>query len=388
VRESGLYSYVLMDGMIAQTLGPSSGIVDGVDTVLELGLAPLLNPEKCPFAVQKFRAHKTNASVFVYQGTMYVYSLGTAAAVNTATGDNAWVKLLCDLVVAYRPFQLYVANFSRLLRSADWAGQLMKALETACTVVDASGHVIDVNTGHGRMMWQMLAMASDFERDMIRQRLFAGMVNKHSRGQWIHGPDAVPPGYKLVDDRIVLDDTQVEAVRQLIHLLADSTLSDRQVLDAAGVLGLSSSKIRRLYGEDATYTEVKRSGPKVKALTRHLTLWRTGELETRIPSPYRGVTRIRGLDIVDPDPPRHHGYAVFRYKLEVPRGGWASDDIFDRAAGRPEARAATLGRRGATRRRRRPLSGWATCIDDAGRTQVITGTGAHYIVVRHDPEPT
>lgn len=388
-RESGQYSYLLMDGMIAQTLTPCLATVEGVNEVLEQGIAPLTSPETCGFDVRRHRAHRTNASVFTHKGSVYVYSLGSAAAVNTANGDNAWVRLLCDLIVAYRPRRLHVANFSRLLRCASFMSDLMTAVETAGTVIVAGGFEIDLNSTQGRILWQTLSMVSDLERDMINQRLFAGLINKYLRGAWVLGAESVPPGYKVVDGKLALDRDQVDAVRDFIRLLADPTLSDRQIIDAAGASGLSSPTIRRHHGEGATFTDVRRSGPKVNAMYRHLETWQTGTLELRIKSAYRGVTQIRGVDIVDPDPPLHHGFAVLRYDLEAPEGGWATDEIFDRARGRRAARADYLGR-GAPRHkpRRRPFSGWARAVNADGRTEFLSGTAANYILMREEPPTT
>lgn len=171
-RESSMYSYALMEGMVTQTLAPHLN-VPGVREVYAAGISPLTAPESCPFRVLPLRAHRTNAAVFAHEGSVYLYSLGTAAQVNTPEGDNAWMKVLIDFVLQWRPRNLYVANFNRLIRSALFSGELMKAVEATGTVLWANGIRIDLNDGQGRVLWQTLAMLSDLERESIVQRLFA-----------------------------------------------------------------------------------------------------------------------------------------------------------------------------------------------------------------------
>ena len=104
-RESSMYSYVLMEGMVAQTLAPHLSL-PGVQDVYDAGISPLTDPTACPFQVHTLRAHRTNAATFAHMGSVYLYSLGTAAQVNTPDGDNAWMKMLIDLVLQWGPRNL------------------------------------------------------------------------------------------------------------------------------------------------------------------------------------------------------------------------------------------------------------------------------------------
>lgn len=390
-RESSMYSFALMEGMVTQTLAPHLSL-PGVREVYAAGITPLTAPEQCPFRVHTLRAHRTNAATFAHEGSVYLYSLGTAAQVNTPDGDNAWMNVLIDFVRQWRPRNLYVANFNRLIRSALFSGELMKAFEATGTVLWANGIRIDLNEGQGRVLWQTLAMLSDLERESIVQRLFAGVINKYGRGEWILTEEAVPPGYRLVDSRPVLDHDQVDEVRHLITLLADPRLSARQVVDAAGEIGLTSATIQRVHGPDATYADVRRADSKVRSLVRTVPTWSSGIYEARLPNPFRGVDHIGEIRVVDPTPKKPHGFVAFTYELELPEGGWGTADVLAAAARRTSERRRALNRgevlngAGAHRRRRRPLAGWASAAGRDGSVRFLSGDGTNYLVMHQDPD--
>ncbi len=391
-RESSLYAHALMEGMITQTLAPYLHL-PGVAEVLEAGVSPLVDASGSGFRVHRLRGHRTNSVLFASKACMFLYSLGSAASVNTPEGDNAWMRVLCDFIREFRPANLYVANFNRLVRSALWSGELMRAVEEAGTVLWANGIRIDLGDPQGRVLWQTLAMLSDLERESIVQRLFAGTVNKYGRGEWILNAEAVTPGYHLESDRVVLDPNQVDAVRHVIGLLADPQLSARQVVDAAGAAGLTSPTIQRVHGEDATIADVRRADAAVRVLLGHVPVWATGTYEARLPNPYRGATRIGTLPVVDDDPPHARGFVVFTYQLEVPDGGWAEPAVLAAAARRRVARQEALDRGGAANggaahRKRRPFSGWAAVTDETGARCYLSGDNARYLVMRQDPDPT
>jgi hypothetical protein len=389
-RESSMYSFSLMEGMVTQTLAPYLNL-PGVREAYGAGIAPLTAPESCPFQVHTLRAYRTNAATFAHEGSVYLYSLGTAAQVNTPEGDNAWMNLLIDFVRQWRPSNLYVANFNRLIRSALFSGEAMKTFEATGTVLWANGIRIDLNDGQGRVLWQTLAMLSDLERESIVQRLFAGVINKYGRGEWILTDEAVPPGYNLVDGRVALDHSQVDQVRHLIGLLADPTLSARQIVDAAGGIGLTSPTIERVHGAGATYADVRRADSKVRSLVRLVPAWLTGVYEARLPNPFRGVDRIGELDVVDPTPERPHGFVVFTYQLELPDGGWGTREVLAAAGRRSSERRRALNRGevpngGAAHRRRRPLAGWASATGGDGSVRFLSGDGSNYLVMHQDPD--
>ena len=104
VRESAMYSNVLMIGMIAQTLqrwihlpGVRDVLALSIDP-LKKGKAPLLNGK--PLQLSTFNSNKNRAVLFEHEGVMYLYSMGSAATRNADFDDhsNAFVELLCTVI--------------------------------------------------------------------------------------------------------------------------------------------------------------------------------------------------------------------------------------------------------------------------------------------------
>lgn len=382
-RESGTNSDVLMEGMISQTLTPHCDIA-GVADVLKEGLGPLKRHTQ--FATHAIRKANMNAVVFIHEGSLYLYSMGSAASRN-ADGDNDFTTLLSELIAVFKPETIYVANFNRLVRSAAFAGELMSAVEQVGTKIDAGTMVLDLDTGPGRVLWQTLAMVADLERESINHRLFAGLVTKYRRGEWILAPTSVPPGYTLNNmKKVVLDPSQIRRVRLLIELLADNSLTDRQVIDICGEAGMTSGVIKNLHGPDATYLDVQNAYSLVRTLVDHVKALADGRYRVEIPSPYRSETQIDGLTMLPGDKKHKQGYVAFDYELPSPPEGWGDPALLRAAAcrrtSRKSARAANR-RRGRTPSQRRPLSGWSTTQDEFWEYKIASHS-TYYSLLRRE----
>jgi DNA invertase Pin-like site-specific DNA recombinase len=261
VRESPQYDYVLMEGMIGQTVGRLLHL-PGADEVLAAGIGPVRGSG--PFLTFEYRKHGTTAVMFEHAGVLYLYSLGSAAKANINDQENAFVELLIDVLEHYRPRNVYVATFSRLVRSTEFAGRLQRAMNAHVDVIHSGNQQIRPKTTDGKIMWSMLALIADMERDLIVQRLFAGTCNAYQRGRWVLNDEAVPPGYVLdpVTKKVSPDESLVEPVRLLLTMMADPTITSRRVVDAAGEAGLTSETVKRLYGPDATFADIVRADSK------------------------------------------------------------------------------------------------------------------------------
>ena len=224
-RESPLHGFVLMEGLIGQTVGSLTHL-PGAAEVLAAGLSPLRG--QSPFQTFQYRKNKTNAVAFEHEGVLYLYSLGSAAQQNKGTSDNAFIDFLCDVLEHFRPRNLYVATFSRLVRSTEFSGKLHGVVKRNVDLVHCGSTVIDPRTTGGKAIWSTLAMVADMERDSIVQRLFAGTCNKYLRGEWILGDESVPPGYRRNDrGDVEVDPSAVDAVRVLLTLMPDKSISAR-----------------------------------------------------------------------------------------------------------------------------------------------------------------
>lgn len=349
MRESSAYNYVLMEGMIEQTLSKCSGKVPGADDLREIGIQALIDPEK--YGGYEIRAGGTRAVVLERDGTIFLYSAGSAAA-RDVEGDNAFVQLLKGLVAKYQPQTVWAAALTRLVRSPEFAGGLMQVMMDEVELVEAEV-AIDLRTPHGKILWQVLAMISAVERDMIVARHTAGRINQWKRQAWIPSR-SLPPGYRLDDDRQVhLDDTQVDAVRKMLRILADPHITPQQVCNRIGALGISNPYIRKTHGPNATYADVRHPSSAMKTLTGWLHTYETGSYTVTWPNPFPGVKEVGGVPVEESDKHRH-GVLRFEYTLPLPEGGWASGDVFAAASTR---RRTKTPRGGAAHRDVPPLAG-------------------------------
>lgn len=379
VRESPQYDNILLEGMIGQTVGRLLHL-PGADEVLAAGLSPVVGPS--PFREFRIRKHRTNMVLFAHCGVLYMYSQGSAAAANTNDHENAFVELLVDVIEHYRPVNMYVATFSRLVRSTEFAGRLQRAVNRNVDVVHYGEQQLRPRTPDGKIMWTMLALLADMERDLIVQRLFAGLCTAYQRGMWILNEEAVPPGYVFdPETRLVHPDPEmVEPVRALLTMMGDPTLTARRVLDEAGGMGLSSAKVRRLYGQDATFTDVSRADSKLASLVDWIDTYETGRTTITYSNPFPGATSFGSLK-VEGAGPHEPGVVRFTFDWGLPEGGWASPDVFEAARNRNRGTKERRRSGGAAHVRRKPFAGWVDW-EDGAHCYHLSGTSSHYIVQR------
>ena len=395
VRESDMYSNVLMIGMIAQTLQRWIHL-PGVSDVLALGLDPirkgkatLLNGK--PLQLSTFNTNKNRAVLFEHEGVMYLYSMGSAATRNADFNDhsNAFVELLCTVIETYRPRNVNVATFNRLIRSTEFAGRLQTSVKAHVDVLNYGGESMRPNTTTGSLVWGLLVMMAAMERDSITQRLFAGLCHKYNSTAWIFGKEAVPPGYILdpTTKKVTVDQTKVAAVRSLLVMMADKSLTARAVMDEAGRLGITSATVKRIHGDGATFENIQRADSRLASLVDWIPTYATGLVDMAYTNPFHGATSYPGLTVEGADE-KNPGHVRFRYDwglpapdADFPDGGWATPEVLSAAKERTKGTKSRRGTGGAKHNQRKPLSGWV-CWTDGDHNFHLSGTSAAYIVLR------
>ena len=95
---------------------------------------------------------------------------------------------------------------------------------------------IDTTTAAGKMVFRMLAVLAEFERDQISERTAVVMQHKKSKGERV---GAIPYGYQLKGDGITLVECQEEqAVITQAKSLHTAGLSLRKIADELDTRGL------------------------------------------------------------------------------------------------------------------------------------------------------
>lgn len=114
---------------------------------------------------------------------------------------------------------LVVYSLSRLARNTAHTLELANELERRGADLVSLSEKIDTTSAAGKMVFRMLAVLAEFERDTVAERTKMAMNFKRSQSQRI---GSVPYGKRLADDGVTLIDDAVEQaiialVRSLRH---------------------------------------------------------------------------------------------------------------------------------------------------------------------------
>jgi DNA invertase Pin-like site-specific DNA recombinase len=139
---------------------------------------------------------------------------GLAAAMQAATEHQA---------------ALVVYSLSRLSRSTGHCIKLADQLNKAGANLVSLSEQLDTTSAAGRMVFKMLAVLAEFERDQLAERTRNAMQHKRTKGERV---GTIPFGYNLAADGINLEANteQLEAV-DLIRQLRKSGLSYQAIAD-------------------------------------------------------------------------------------------------------------------------------------------------------------
>ncbi|GIF98333.1 recombinase family protein [Catellatospora citrea] len=139
-----------------------------------------------------------------------------------------------DTLLVYR-----VDRFSRRLR--DLVG-LLDELTDAGVVFRSATEPFDTSTPVGRMLVQMLGVFAEFEREVIIDRVIAGMERKAAKGLWNGG--SVPYGYAknpATQNYVAVED-EAAIVRRIFDLYTKDRLGTRAIASVLNDRGLRTKR--------------------------------------------------------------------------------------------------------------------------------------------------
>jgi len=122
---------------------------------------------------------------------------------------------------------LIVYSLSRLARSTKDTIEIAERLDRAGADLVSLSEKIDTTTAAGKMVFRMLAVLAEFERDLVSERTTAAMAYKRQRGELV---GSIPFGFDLDDDGVTLvpNDTE-QLVLELISDLRNDGYSLRAI---------------------------------------------------------------------------------------------------------------------------------------------------------------
>jgi site-specific DNA recombinase len=112
-------------------------------------------------------------------------------------GLNAAVQQVCKLKGS-----LVVYSLSRLARNTGETIAIGKSLDACDADLVSLSEKIDTTSAAGKMVFRMLAVLAEFERDQVSERTTMALAYKRSQGQRISRH--LPYGYRLAADGITL----------------------------------------------------------------------------------------------------------------------------------------------------------------------------------------
>ena len=144
---------------------------------------------------------------------------------------------------------LVVYSLSRLTRSTKDMLRLSEELERRGTDLVSLTEKIDTTTAAGKMVFRMLAVLNEFERDQIAERTKAALSYKKANGEK-YAP--VPFGYREVEGRLVEVKREANIVAEILAKREQgSTLA--AIADNLNTRGIEGKRGGRWYASTVAY---------------------------------------------------------------------------------------------------------------------------------------
>ena len=152
---------------------------------------------------------------------------------------------------------LVVYSLSRLARSTRDAIDIAERLHKAGADLVSLTESIDTTTAAGKMVFRMLAVLAEFERDLVSERTTAALAHKRGKGERI---GTIPYGWRLADDGVTLEAIQAEqAVVREISTMRAERRSYRAIADELTRRGVPTKKRKGGWTHQAVAGIVKRN---------------------------------------------------------------------------------------------------------------------------------
>jgi site-specific DNA recombinase len=144
--------------------------------------------------------------------------------------------LLRALDAVDRDVALVTYSMSRISRSTREMLSLADKLEKKGADLVSLTEKIDTTTAAGKMVFRMLAVLNEFERDQVSERTKAALAHKKTKGERI---GTVPYGFGLADDGVALvKNIQEQTILANIQLLRGEGYKLREITEQLNKDGL------------------------------------------------------------------------------------------------------------------------------------------------------
>ena len=136
---------------------------------------------------------------------------------------------------------LVVYSLSRLARSTKDTIAISERLDKAGADLVSLSEKLDTTSAAGKMVFRMMAVLAEFERDQISERTSTAMAHKKSKGERV---GTIPFGFTLLNDgKTLVEDKKEQGIIELLELLRESGLSYGKISDILNRKSVPTKKI-------------------------------------------------------------------------------------------------------------------------------------------------
>ena len=161
------------------------------------------------------------------------------------TANRPGLQMALDAVEQGAALVAY--SLSRLTRSTKDMLQLSDALERKSADLVSLTERIDTTSAAGKMVFRMLAVLNEFERDLVSERTKAALAHKKAKGERV---GTLPYGFCLASDGTLNPEPTEKAILAKIEQLREAGYSLRAIADqlnSDGILTRRGSPWRHQY---------------------------------------------------------------------------------------------------------------------------------------------
>jgi len=163
---------------------------------------------------------KVEAYAGLYDLELVAVEVDAGASAKSLSGRPALDRALA-MLEAGEADALLVVKLDRLTRSVRDLGELVDRFQAGGWALLSVGEQVDTRTAGGRLVLNVLASVSQWEREAIGERTSAALAHKRANGEKTGG--AAPFGYRLAADGVHLEHepAEREALELILALRAD-----------------------------------------------------------------------------------------------------------------------------------------------------------------------
>ena len=144
---------------------------------------------------------------------------------------------------------LVAYSISRLARSTKDMLDISETLDRKGADLVSLTEKLDTTTAAGRMVFKMLAVLADFERDQIAERTKMALAHKKAHGE-VYAP--VPFGYEAIEGRLVTVKREAKIVGEILAM-REAGASFAAIADTLNERGIEGKRGGRWFASTVRY---------------------------------------------------------------------------------------------------------------------------------------